>query len=242
MAPAIKSAFPKMVPKVDAEVRTKLTSQPNPDANGAVKSFEQSALEPSPPEALAPKPPAQKAVPMAKYKVPILLSTSDELLPEQGPGIIRSRLIDESRQIHVTLNRKDLLMGKALARVDTSFVKFAVALLLVEWCHFWQNVHEGRLVRKELRKAAELPQDHRLWWTRLASLLSKSKLLSPLDKLPIYGPAPTLLPPTELFCLNVILRNETQIKGWQPYNGAQSHSRREPTPGGGKNAAFSSIQ
>jgi hypothetical protein len=173
----------------------------------------------------AQKPPSQKAGPMAPYKVSVLVSVSDSVVMP-GIGIIRSQLSGDVRQILVTLNKRDPLLGKALERLDTLFVKFGVALLLAEWVHFWSNTHEGRLVGVALRKAAEISPGVRLWWSGLASTLSKTSLLTGLAKLPIYGPTGQLIPQSELFTLEVTLRRDTQILGWQH---PERRQRRSPT-------------
>jgi hypothetical protein len=152
---------------------------------------------------------------MAPYKVSVLVSVSDSVAMP-GIGIIRSQLSEDVRQIVVTLNKRDPLLGKALERLDTSFAKFSVALLLAEWVHFWAGTHEGRLVGVALRKAAEVPPGVRLWWSGLASTLSKTSLLTGLAKLPIYGPTGQLISESELFTLEVTLRKESQILGWRP--------------------------
>jgi hypothetical protein len=161
--------------------------------------------------------PAAAQKPWTTFKVPILLAVSDQLHPQQGIGIVRSGLAGEERQILVTLNKLDMLTGKALARADTTTIKFYVALLVTEWIHYWSQTHEGRLIRTAMRKAAGISPDFRLWWTGFASAVARTPLFDKVAQVPIYGPAGQLLPSTELFPLdNVTLRRESQIRSWNP--------------------------
>jgi hypothetical protein len=140
----------------------------------------------------------------------------DQLSPHHGIGRVRSVLAEDGeRQISVILNKSDLMVSKALARADTATIRFFVALLVTEWIHYWEKRHEGRLVRSALRKAANVPEADRLWWTGFASSLARTQLFDELAQMPIYGPAGLLMAPTALFILdNVTLRRESQIRSW----------------------------
>jgi hypothetical protein len=242
MTGPVKTAFPVMTPKINEALVDRLLKQSEAKKLAGTVEKQASSTQPvsrsitpnsasilqpqSPPNAIsnghhpapagAQKPPPEKAAgPMAPHKVPVLvLVSTDQQLP--SPGIIRSRLSGDIRQIHVVLSKTDPLMSKALERADTAFTKFICALLLSEWCHFWSNTHEGRLFAKALRQAAGIPKDTRLWWSGLAGVLAQTPLLDKIQTLPLYGPNGQSGQQSELFTLAVTLRRQTQILGWQP--------------------------
>src|SRR5262249_37257513 len=113
MPGVIKSAFSPMRASA-LQTAPQLPGTKEMAANGQLKHAEPAKCS---------SPAAQK--PLTTYKVPVLLAVSDQLFSEQGPGIIRSRLCGEERQIIITLNKADVLISKALSRADTMMVKFA---------------------------------------------------------------------------------------------------------------------
>jgi hypothetical protein len=180
-------------------------------------------LRPSAAPLQAPQPAPAQQVPGAsqapayqRYDIAVILTIAEAIPSEPGVGIVRSKLSAEgARQIHLTLSRANLLTTKALARVDTTSVKFFAGLLLAEYAQFWLKLDDGRRLVRALKAAAGIPPGDRLWWNSLAAALAKSPLLMALDKLPIFGPNGQS-GPFQLFSFEVVLREQTQIHGWVP--------------------------
>jgi hypothetical protein len=126
---------------------------------------------------------------------------------------------DGRRIIRVGLCKSHLLISKALARADTLFVRFLVALSLVEFCLFWANATDGRGITRALRHMAGYGPQERSWGSGFASRLAVSEPMRVLDTLPIFGPTPTdgrhLL-----FELKARLRSPSDIRNWQLRNGS----------------------
>jgi hypothetical protein len=97
---------------------------------------------------------------------------------------------------------------------------------MIEWIHFWEATHEGRLMRTAVRKAAGLPLDTPLWWTAFACAVARTPFLDKLAQMPIYGPVGGKLLATELFVLTVLLKHQTQIKGWQQRSSEEEKTER----------------
>ncbi len=140
-----------------------------------------------------------------------------ELPADSEPGIGKVRATLSSggeRQINLTLNLRAGLVRRALLGADREFVKYAIALLLVEWLQFHHKSLDARAIKKALLRSAGVTNS---WpfWTGLAGTLSKSQLLAPLDKTSkLFGadaPTSTFL----LFALKAVLLTDSDIPKWQ---------------------------
>jgi hypothetical protein len=141
----------------------------------------------------------------------------DQLPADSEPGIgkVRATLSAEGeRQINLTLNLRAGLVRRALLGADREFVKYAIALLLVEWLQFHHKSLDARAIKKALLRSAGVTNS---WpfWTGLAGALAKSQLLAPLDKTSKLfepsGATSTFL----LFSLKALLLAQSDIPKWQ---------------------------
>jgi hypothetical protein len=125
---------------------------------------------------------------------------------------------DGRRIIRVGLCKSHLLVSKALARADTLFVRFLVALSLVEFCLFWNASTDGRGVTRALRQLAGYTPQERSWGSGFVSRLAICEPMRAVDALPIFGAKPTD-GRHSLFEFKAELRSPSDIRNWCRRNG-----------------------